>query len=58
MKTYESADPYHYSSRVSDLDTTTRWVDIWAPQKLTILQKDSTTGLACLTGYVHLLLIV
>ena len=35
-----------------------RWVDTWALLKLTVMQKDSTTGLACLIGYVHSLLIV
>ena len=38
---------------LSDLVTTTNWVDTWVLRKLTIMQKDSTTGLACLTGYVH-----
>ena len=37
---------------VSDLDCMTRKVDTWALRKLTIMQKDPTTGLACLTGYV------
>ena len=50
--------PYHCSYRVSDLDTIARWVDTWALRKLTIMHKGSTTGLACLIGYVHSLLIV
>ena len=49
---------YHYSKRVSDLDITTKWADTWEPQKPIRMQNDSTTGLASLTGYVHLLLIV
>ena len=43
---------------VSDLDITTKWADTWEPQKPITMQNDSTTGLVCLTGYVHLLLIV
>ena len=35
-----------------------KWVDIWALQKFEIMQNDSITGLACLIGYVHSLLIV
>ena len=44
---------YHYSYLFSDLDITKKWADTKTLRKLTIMQKESTTGLACLTGYVY-----
>ena len=32
--------------------------DTWEPHRVITMQNDSTTGLVCLIGYVHLLLIV
>ena len=58
MRVYEVAYHHCFSQRVLDLATKTKWVDTWAIQKLIKMQNDSTIGLACLTGYVHSLLIV